>query len=208
MEMDKIIIRGATIMNLTINIKTIVIFCLFALLLVGSRIALSCPADPPKAYVFEWKVAGDSTSNVQIEIDGYSAIGSQEGDSCAAAVVLPNGIRIQTIEIVDSRTGRPVGFGSFKEDSDATFGFCPISAESCIAFTTKVEKTIPTGVALKMIIKGVSDSGTDNWSANQAALEFAKSGMVVAGGVDESGTPNHHLSIFRPFGTRLEFAHK
>ena len=195
-------------MNSLTKIKTIVIFCFFTFLLFGSRIAFSCPADPPKAYVLEWKVAGDSTSNLQIEIGGYSAIGSQEGDSCAAAMVLPKGITIQTIEMVDSRTGRPVGFGNFTENSDATIGFCPTSAENCTAFTTKVEQTIPSGVALKMIINAVSDNGTDNWSANQAALEFAQSGLIIAGGVDDSGTPNHHLSIFRPFGIRLEFAHK
>lgn len=195
-------------MNSFINIKTIAITCLLAVLSVVSRVAVSCPADPPKVYVYEWKVASDSTSNLQLEIGGYSAIGSQAGDSCAAAVALPKGITIQSIEMVDSKNGRPVGFGTFTENSDATFGFCPTSAENCAAFTTKVEQTIPSGAALKMVINAVTDRGTDNWSVNQAALEFALSGLIIAGGVDDTGTPNHHLSIFRPFGARVEFSHK
>ncbi len=178
---------------------------LLLIALMASPFLSACPSDI-KVFVWHVKIASTGTPGLTLEVDGFDAVGSQKGDSCASAVVFPKGLTATSVAMVDSITGSPVGFGEFAEDSLATLGFCPPNNSNCLAFTANVEREIPAGTLLKMVVEVVSDNELDNQSATQTAIKISRRGMIIAGGVDESGLPTHHLAIAKPPGIELSFS--
>ena len=88
------------------------------------------------------------SSNVEIQIDGFAALGSQAGDSCGAAPALPDGLQIVSIEVVHSVTGKSVGFEGFKST-------CKVIAKGSFFFENFVVVILFT-VFLTLKIKKIS----------------------------------------------------
>jgi len=166
----------------------------------------ACPAvvNPPLPNAY--KILEDAAASVVIEISGLTAVGSASGDSCAAAPMLPEDLAPVAVSVVHAETGEPVGFGKFRADARARRGFCGQGGNNCVAFVASVtEKGVKTGIPLKMIIEALTKERMNKRQLTNLAVRVARSGALVAGGVDKEGLPHHHLGVFKPSAVEVEF---
>lgn len=187
------------------------VFALSAVMLLPVS-ATACPAKPPSPGFIEFMEreiptgpVPSGSSNIEIQIDGFAALGSQAGDSCGAAPALPDGLRIVSIEFVHSQTGKPVGFEGFRPDPNATTGFCAGRRKGCTGFVSRVGKAgLKEGTPMKVVIQAVQFGKTSGRRMNALAAKMLKSFSMAAGGAAKDGSPHHHLAVFRPTGVQVE----
>lgn len=176
----------------------------------SAGLATACPANPPTDFTdfIEKEIPTGpvgGSAEAEIRINGLVAIGSSAGDSCAAAVTLPRGVSILSVEVVDSDSGKPVGFEGFQPDPRATRGFCGGRSGRCVAFVSKVGNDgIKDGVRMTMKITILADRLASPGDTAQLAARLTREAVISAGGVDERGLPHHHLSVFTPPPMRVE----
>ncbi|MEL7173124.1 MAG: hypothetical protein AAFV96_02375 [Pseudomonadota bacterium] len=168
-------------------------------------VATACPSNPGPSFpgaldLLEKEAPTGPTSSsnqAQIEIDGLTALGSSAGDSCAVAPMLPEGLIALAVSVVDSDTGKTVGFKDFRADSAARRGFCA-GGRDCAAFVSTLEQDLDSGTPLKLVIDVASREPLDARGMAGTARRLMMASSVALGGVDQAGDPHHHLSIIRP----------
>jgi hypothetical protein len=165
--------------------------------------ALACPSNPgptfPGAVDLLEKEAptGPVGNQVQIEIDGLTALGSAEGDSCAVAPSLPGNLVVTAVTVVNSKTGGNVGFLGFRADAAARRGFCD-GSRHCQAFVGKLETDLKPNTPVKVIIEAASKEVLEPRHLAGIARGLAVDSAFALGGVDGDGNPHHHLSVIQP----------
>ena len=179
-----------------------------AFFLAGSPV-WACPSSPPPGSMLPGFIRlAELEGSIILEIDDFTALGSEAGDSCGAAPILPEGLAPTSISVVHAQTGEPVGFGPFRADARARRGFCGQGSTNCVAFVSKVTQQVKAGTPLKMIIEVLSEDVLDARRVTNLAVRVARSSVFVVGGVDNDGLPHHHLSVFRPSSIEIVLAKK
>ncbi|SFN53190.1 hypothetical protein SAMN04487859_10477 [Roseovarius lutimaris] len=189
------------------RVRMLVCTGIFALILPASLMA--CPAKPPTDFTdfIESEIptgpVGDS-AEVDIQINGLVANGSAAGDSCGAAILLPEGMTAIAVRAINEETGKPAGFEEFRLDARASRNFCGGKVKGCVAFVAKVGKSgLKEGTPIRLVVETLAENLRRPGDTAQLAGRVARDAVVMLGGADAKHQPYHHLSVFRLPGLRV-----
>ncbi len=181
------------------NVTYIAISVLTATLYANNLNACTLP-DPPIIIAVNSSNDVKEGATFALDVTGLIASGALPGNSCAIAVSLANGVDVKAVDVVNATTGESIGFGEFQRDNNAAKHLCDDGDQACSAFVSVIDKGgVQRGVPIKFAIW--AHAGSAEFVRNnlvKIASGVGRSMTLVAGRVDSSGKPEHHLIAIRP----------
>lgn len=176
---------------------------LITLMAAGGLEVMACPKNdgfPGAVPLLERNFPGSQPFIPEwtLTLEGLQSQGSNDGDTCAAAVGLPSRFVLVSVNVVDPATGESIPeFDGFqRSDTVAQHlneGLLRFPAIRYQAFATTVGKIKPdTPIDIKFVF---SFNGSTIPSDLAVANMLVQRGLVVTGGADELLVPNHHVSV-------------